>query len=317
MATGISGPSLVAVEGVAAEARPSEQQSPLPETGVSHATAPSDVAEHPVAVVERELDADILLYNGPIDYESFYQLLDYTKAARKRPNVLLILSTRGGNADAAYRIARCLTSRYKRLTLLIVGMCKSAGTLVALAADELIIAESGELGPLDIQLRKRDEIIEFGSGLDTINALDVLREKSLESFRQCMLDVCVGAQISTKTAADIATQLSVGLIGKLYEQIDPIRLAETMRATNIAMHYGRSLAKNLIDNALHRLVHTYPSHGYVIDLAEAKTLFSNVRPPTGTEDAMIDVLGDHLRDPKDDETQISIIRPPAKEGERE
>jgi hypothetical protein len=268
---------------------------------------------HPIEAVQKALNADILLYDGPIDRDSFYLLLDYTRESKKLPNVLLILSTLGGDPDAAYRIARCLKSRYEKLIVFVPGLCKSAGTLVALAADEVIISESGELGPLDIQVRKRDEILEFGSGLDTTKALDFLLEKSLVSFRRYMLDMCVGARISTKTAADLATQLTVGLFGKLYEQIDPVRLTETMRATTIALEYGNRLSKNLADEAMTRLVHGYPVHTFVIDLEEAKSVFRNVRAPTDVEEAMLASIpadAAQLRDPRDDGTNIVSIVPP-------
>ena len=42
---------------------------------------------------------------------------------------------------------------YLRLT-----HCKSAGTLLALGADEIIMSNLSELGPLDIQLPDRDYI---------------------------------------------------------------------------------------------------------------------------------------------------------------
>jgi ClpP class serine protease len=39
------------------------------------------------------------------------------------------------------------------------GYCKSAGTLIALGANELAFGEHGELGPLDVQIAKRDEVL--------------------------------------------------------------------------------------------------------------------------------------------------------------
>ena len=274
----------------------------------------------PVTVLRERINADILVYNGPIDYPSFFDLLDYTKQQKKHPNVVLLLSTFGGDPDAAYRIARCLKSTYERISVLIGGICKSAGTLVALAADEIVMASSGELGPLDIQLRKRDEIFEMTSGLDATSSLDVLREKSLQSFRRFMMDVCGGARLSARTAASIATELTTGLFGKLYEQIDPVHLAETTRANSIAMHYGRRLSGNLQEDALRKLVYDYPAHGYVIDLEEAKKLFKNVRQPTEIEESLIESVEQnaHIRIPRDEDdgTLILILEPPRDEAVR-
>jgi len=98
----------------------------------------------------------------------FYQLAKLTSHER-RGNVYLILSTHGGIGDSGFRIARTLRERYKRFYLFVPSVCKSAGTLIALGADELILSDEGELGPLDAQVRKLDEIGELGSGLEIGN----------------------------------------------------------------------------------------------------------------------------------------------------
>lgn len=270
-------------------------------------------AEKVMAKVRDSLDADLLIFSGPIDYGPFRNLQEYTEKCRERPNLGLFLSTLGGDPHAAFRIARCLKERYKKITIYIVGFCKSAGTLVALAGDELVIADSGELGPLDVQLRKPDEIHEFGSGLDTTKALEYLSENAIGAFRKYLVDIYMGARISTRLAANIATEMTVGLFSKIYEQIDPIRLGEIVRATNIATEYGRRFPGNLQQGALQRLVHGYPAHGFVIDRVEAQKLFKNCRAPSPDEDALLTLLSemgvaDDLRDPPESTPIIGIIK---------
>ncbi len=87
--------------------------------------------------------------------------------------MVLMLSTFGGDPDAAYRIARCLRRRYTRVSAMISGFCKSAGTLLLLGADDLVFTEHGELGPLDVQYWKQDELEEMGSGPGTNTSLYV------------------------------------------------------------------------------------------------------------------------------------------------
>ena len=57
---------------------------------------------------------------------------------------------------------------------MIAGACKSAATLFAIGAKELIFCPFGELGPLDIQFRKEDKIMEYRSGLDINEAFAIL-----------------------------------------------------------------------------------------------------------------------------------------------
>lgn len=72
-------------------------------------------------------------------------------------------------------------------------------------------------------------------------------------------------------------------------QIDPLTWGEHQRAVSIALGYGERLAaakKSLKDNALLRLVTGYPSHTFVIDRSEAKTLFNNVKRPEGEQETL-------------------------------
>lgn len=102
-------------------------------------------------------------------------------------SLLLILFTGGGDPDSAFRIARYFQEKYERFTLYVTGYCKSAGTLLALGAHELIMSDHAELGPLDIQMAKKDELIEKQSGLTVMTALSSLDSRSFRAFEQFFL----------------------------------------------------------------------------------------------------------------------------------
>jgi len=81
-------------------------------------------------------------------------------------------------------------------------------------------------------------------------------------------------------AADVSAQLAGGLLSNLYEQIDPLRLAEYDRANRIAEHYGERIkSKNVKEHAIKQLLENYPAHEFCIDSVEAKDLFSEVEQP--------------------------------------
>ena len=50
---------------------------------------------------------------------------------------------------------------YKKFIVLVSGYCKSAGTLVACGAHELVFSDAGEIGPIDIQMEKKDDLSSF------------------------------------------------------------------------------------------------------------------------------------------------------------
>src|SRR3990170_2380995 len=107
---------------------------------------------------------------------------------------------------------------------------------------------------------------------------------------------------TVQTAARIATDLTTGLLGPMFQQIDPLHVGETGRAMSIAQSYGRILqekSNNIKGDGLDTLLSEYPSHGFVIDREEAGKLFHHVRGPNELEECLAQLLGDVSRVPLD------------------
>lgn len=235
---------------------------------------------------------DVLVYLGPIDFGGWRQVFEFAREPIC-DEVLFIFSTFGGDAHAGYRIMRYLQKKYSKIHLIIPFMCKSAGTLMAIGAHEIIMTDVAEMGPLDVQVKKTDELNEYGSGLDIDQSFDFLSMRALDLFRRIMIDVKHGARIQTKMAGDFAAQISTGLFAPIYQQIDPARLGELARLLSIANDYGERLnykTKILKPDALRQLVNGYPSHNFVIDREEAEEIFLRVREPSSAEQDAIDAL---------------------------
>lgn len=228
-------------------------------------------------------DGTIFLYYGDISRVGY----DFISAAfevcdHKQHKVCLILITHGGDPDAAYRIARAANHHFDEVEILIPDLCKSAGTLLCVGAHKLIFGDRGELGPLDIQLSKPDEMFENMSGLDIIQAINALQNQALDAFRTYLIDIRAGSRIGTKMAAEIAAKLADGFVAPIAARIDPLTLGEHQRAMQIAYDYGERLSNmtnSLKEYALIRLISNYPCHGFVIDRKEAGELFCNVSAP--------------------------------------
>ena len=241
-------------------------------------------------------DTDVLLFNSPFNRPIDNNVIALLRKRRRRSNVLVVLVSTGGDADVAYRIARALQDAYQQYTVFITGFCKSAGTLCALGAHEIIVNDFGELGPLDVQFQRKDELGELSSGLVVTEALDHLQAHAFGVFEQHMLNIKTHSfgQVSFKLAAELATKLTTGLFQHIYCQIEPTQIGELGRAMAIARDYGKRLkakSKNFTDDTLELLVESYPSHGFVIDRREAENIFVHVRQPSEDEQALADALG--------------------------
>ena len=161
----------------------------------------------------QNLGADVLVYNGRIDSPLDQQMIDLCRDMETlRENAFLVMVTYGGSAHAAYRMARCLQRHYSKVTLCVPAVCASAGTLFAIGAHELAVADHGSLGPLDVQIRKTDELYETTSGLTTIEALETLRSESFQTFEANLLDLKerLGG-ITLRTAMETAEKLTTDL----------------------------------------------------------------------------------------------------------
>lgn len=251
-------------------------------------------------------DTDFAVYFGEMTRSHYDFAIVPRLKRKKRPRLMLMLATRGGDAAVAYRIGRALQQFYRPdgeehaddgpsdFTVFVPTLCKSAGTILTIAATKIIMSDSAELGPIDVQLRNPSEVGERTSGLTPIQAMESLSEHSRRLFRQHFEQLRFEPTLgfSTGMAAEIATSLTVGLLKAMYEQVDPIRLAEVERSLKISADYAERLSEqrpgNLKEGAIEKLVGSYPNHGFVIDRKEAEGLFENVDKP----DQQLSVIAD-------------------------
>ena len=247
---------------------------------------------------------DQIIYMGEISFDGYNEITKICDQLKLLGNkkAKLYLCTYGGNPHAGFRIGRALQHHYENgFEVIIVNDCKSAGTLICLGASSIVLADKGELGPLDIQLSKSTELFERTSGLDLPQSVSALTQNVKSMLKDLLIEMRMGGQLSTKIASEMATNVTTGVFAPIFAQIDPLRLGELHRATMIAFEYGRRLAEksqNLKEGALVKLISAYPAHSFVIDRKEAKQLFKNVSKPTANEVEFIKTLDkmatDHL-----------------------
>ncbi|MBI4966353.1 MAG: hypothetical protein HY913_23945 [Desulfomonile tiedjei] len=252
--------------------------------------------------VAQETGADVLFYNGPLERSFIKQFVDTVLGRNRRQQVLLIMATTGGDPDAAYLIAKCLQCNYGKFQCFVAGLCKSAGTLVAIGAHELIFSPYGELGPLDVQILKKDELGGQTSGWAINSALNTITQQASTAFDRFFVNLIYGSEgrITVQTAGKIAADLTTGLVAPICAQINPEFVGEVGRALNIANQYGRMLdqvSHNLKEKGLDRLISGYVSHGFVIDGYEAQNIFNRVSFAEGPAAELAVIVGNAVINP--------------------
>jgi hypothetical protein len=266
---------------------------------------------HEAIELSKQLGADIYLYNGEIARGYDNKFIDLVCSSKRHKNALLYLITLGGEPDAGYKISRHLQEVYERHTVVVSGVCKSAGTLIAIGAHELAFSPYGELGPLDIQVFKTDNLAERQSGLTIQEALDALTMAAVKKHGQVFSSIIAStnAIVSFPTAAKASAELVNGLFSPIFAQIDPYDVGDKARAMRIATEYGKRLSantQNLKPKTLDTLTKTYPSHSFVVDFLEAKELFNSVRRTSSEETLVASKLGELSREEMKSQSPVMI-----------
>ena len=112
----------------------------------------------------KQSDAELICYvSGDLreierdDALGFVDLLHNVPVAK---NIDLLLHTVGGDVDAAQKLIEMVHARLGqtgRLRVIVPDFAKSAGTLMALGGDEIVMSDSSELGMIDPQFKLKDE----------------------------------------------------------------------------------------------------------------------------------------------------------------
>lgn len=244
--------------------------------------------------VSEEMDCDIYIYSGAIDDSGFGQLVEAVSAAKSRPNALLMLTTNGGSANSGYQIARLFQHSYDKFVVCVPAVCKSAGTLVALGAHALIMQPVvAELGPLDVQLFRQNEILGRKSGLLNRSSFEALAAESFLLYETMMLQITMksGGNIGFKLASELSSLMTSNFMAPIFGQMNPEVIGGEHRDLNVALEYGLRLAElseNCDPSTVAHLVRGYPSHDFIIDSDEAKALFHHVWEPS---DSLYVVIG--------------------------
>ena len=232
------------------------------------------------------LGADVFVLNGIVTRDLADTLMDFhidPDIQMRKSCILAVSKTIGGDPHAAYIMSDYLRHTYPgSFTSLVCGQCWSAGTLLVLGARPIVMGMRGQLGPLDIQLRKKDERIDMESGLDMISALDILTTMAIDTFEEHVLNIEIHTGVSTRLAAEITTKLVATVVSPIAKRLDPIGLGGRQRALGIVREYGKRLG--VADKPLEDLITSYPDHGFVITFDEVRSLLGDiVRRPHGHE----------------------------------
>jgi ClpP class serine protease len=125
-----------------------------------------------------------------IDLEDAQTIIAAIKSTPEHMPIDFVIHTPGGLVLAAMQIARAVEAHKAKVTVYVPVYAMSGGTLIALAADEIVLGEFSVLGPIDPQI----------AGLPAASIVKARDSKPVESVFDLTL---VLADVSEKALAQV------------------------------------------------------------------------------------------------------------------
>lgn len=140
-----------------------------------------------ISLIEQKRESKLLVYVSKLDYMINYDDIQIIGAmldsVGETDNIELLIQSGGGVGEVAEKIVDMIRQYCrKEFRVVVPNLAKSAATMIALAADKIIMGVSSELGPIDPQLPTVQGGTQFYvSAQSFIDARNRLEEKTREA----------------------------------------------------------------------------------------------------------------------------------------
>lgn len=214
------------------------------------------LADRPQGVPHAQVAGDII--------RPFYQHLE--KIGRVK-ELDLFLYTRGGQIVTPLRLVHLLREYCDELAVLVPFRAHSAGTLIALGADEIVMGKMGELSPIDPR-------VAFGPAGDELNgpggSAQQIEIEDLGAYFRYAQEV---GQLTNSSDMAVAFEA-------LVDDLSPLRLGHLARIHSLIRLLGRRLLathmeadrSEELDQIVRMLTEGYFTHDYLISRREARNI---------------------------------------------
>lgn len=106
-----------------------------------------------------------------IDESDFIPFTDTVSSLNTDKGLDIILETPGGSAETVEKIVRNLRSKFSDIAVIVPRMAMSAGTIFAMAANEILMGEISSLGPIDAQIPFNGRYLPAAAILDGVKEI--------------------------------------------------------------------------------------------------------------------------------------------------
>jgi len=202
--------------------------------------------------------------NIALDQTDYYMIRDFLSNKNNIKNVEIYIETPGGSGETAEEIVRFLRKHFDTVSFVVSGEAKSAGTLIVLSGDEILMTETGSLGPIDAQMKIGRSVISAYDYMEWVNEKRADAEKNdrLNPFDATMVAQITPGELGSvyhalKFAEDLVVEWLVNYKFKKWDKTETrgIPVTEEMKSKR-----AEEIARELSNHAKWR------SHGRSIKI---------------------------------------------------
>ena len=167
--------------------------------------------------LEAKLDADVFTYYGEIVNGVEREVKDFIEAlakdSHKHDSIYIFLTTPGGSLTPVQRMVDIFRHFYTEVNFIIPDYAYSAGTILCMSGDNILMNYYSVLGPIDPQVQNKDGNLVAALGyLDKINEL--LQKAKDNTLTQAEFLILKDFDLAELRSYEQAKELAVDLLKK-------------------------------------------------------------------------------------------------------
>jgi len=247
-----------------------------------------------ISQLEKHRNTRVIVYwlldTARISEAAVVSLYDQVSSIGKQPAIDLVLFTRGGDTEVPWRIVTLMREYCDKFSVLLPYRAYSAGTLLAMGADEIVMTPLAVLGPIDPS--RTHPLLPRREGAPEAEPI------SVQDMRHAMRFILETAKLGGNQA--YTPDAMAQIVAALFDKIHPLAigaieqsyaLAKLIGTKCLSTHMNPDTETNKIDKIVNKLCDDFKSHSYQICRSEARAIgLKAIDAPASVDASLIDLL---------------------------
>lgn len=236
----------------------------------------------PEQIFYTQVASDVLSY-----FKQILKQIDYTK------KITLALYTNGGQLETPWPLVNLIREHCEEFEVVVLGKALSAGTMISLGADTIVMSRYAHLSPVDPSANMNDgnNQLKHFEIEDIIGYIDFVKEKIGISEQNALCEIM----------KDLTKEITPTMLGSANRTHSLVRRL----AKNLLSRHKKPVSERHTKEIIEHLTQKLFSHRHLINRNEAREIgFENIvefpdKPTEKIIESLLDAYVEHLEIEKD------------------